>query len=38
VNQRICQVGMQQRSGTVYLEARDKFVSSGLLGKLTHVW
>jgi predicted dehydrogenase len=38
VNQRICQVGMQQRSGTVYLEAREKFVSSGLLGKLTHVW
>jgi predicted dehydrogenase len=38
VNQRICQVGMQQRSGTVYLEAREKFVSSGLLGKLSHVW
>lgn len=38
VNERICQVGMQQRSGTVYLEAREKFVESGLLGKLTHVW
>ncbi len=38
VNERICQVGMQQRSGTVYLEAREKFVSSGLVGKLSHVW
>ncbi len=38
VNARICQVGMQQRSGTVYLEAREKFVLSGLLGKLSHVW
>jgi len=38
VNARICQVGMQQRSGTVYLEAREKFVASGLLGKLTHAW
>ena len=38
VNARICQVGMQQRSGTVYLEAREKFVASGLLGKLSHAW
>src|SRR5438270_9167865 len=29
VNNRICQVGMQQRSGPIYLEARERFVSSG---------
>jgi len=38
VNERICQVGMQQRSGTVYLEAKQRLVDSGLLGKLSHVW
>ena len=37
VNNRICQVGMQQRSGTVYLEAKEKYYDSGLLGPLTHV-
>jgi predicted dehydrogenase len=37
VNNRICQVGMQQRSGTVYLEARERFVKSGMLGKISHV-
>ena len=37
VNNRICQVGMQQRSGTIYLEAKEKFVASGLLGKISHV-
>ena len=37
VNERICQVGMQQRSGAVYLEARERFVASGLLGKVSHV-
>lgn len=37
VNNRICQVGMQQRSGAVYLEARERFVQSGLLGKVSHV-
>ena len=37
VNQRVCQVGMQQRSGEIYLEARERFVKSGLLGQITHV-
>jgi predicted dehydrogenase len=37
VNDRVCQVGMQQRSGEVYLEARERFVRSGLLGKISHV-
>jgi predicted dehydrogenase len=37
VNNRVCQVGMQQRSGEVYLEARERFVRSGLLGKISHV-
>ena len=37
VNNRVCQVGMQQRSGTVYLEARERFVKSGMIGKISHV-
>ena len=37
VNNRVCQVGMQQRSGEVYLEARERFVRSGLIGKISHV-
>ncbi|MGA2589611.1 MAG: Gfo/Idh/MocA family oxidoreductase [Bryobacteraceae bacterium] len=37
VNSRVCQVGMQQRSGAVYLEARERFVQSGMLGKISHV-
>jgi len=37
VNRRVCQVGMQQRSGEVYLEARERFVHSGMLGKISHV-
>ncbi len=36
-NDRICQVGMQQRSGPVYLEARERFLTSGLLGKVRWV-
>lgn len=36
-HRRICQVGLQQRSGTIYLEAREKFVAAGALGKITHV-
>jgi predicted dehydrogenase len=38
---RICQVGMQQRSGTIYLEPKQRFVDSGMLGRITHarcVW
>lgn len=37
VNERICQVGMQQRSGPVYLEAKQKFVDAGKLGRITHI-
>ncbi|HTQ56018.1 MAG TPA: Gfo/Idh/MocA family oxidoreductase [Bryobacteraceae bacterium] len=37
VNNRVCQVGMQQRSGEIYLEARERFVASGKLGKISHV-
>lgn len=37
VNSRVCQVGMQQRSGEIYLEARERFVLSGMLGKISHV-
>jgi len=37
VNNRVCQVGMQQRSGQVYLEARERFIHSGMLGKISHV-
>jgi predicted dehydrogenase len=36
-NNRICQVGIQQRSGPVYLEALDRFVKSGLTGKIRWV-
>ncbi len=35
VNNRICQVGMQQRSGKHYLEAKQEYVDSGKLGKIT---
>jgi len=35
VNNRICQVGMQQRSGTHYLQAREEYIKSGKLGKIT---
>ena len=35
VNNRICQVGMQQRSGKHYLEAKHEYLDSGKLGKLT---
>ncbi|HET8547623.1 MAG TPA: Gfo/Idh/MocA family oxidoreductase, partial [Bryobacteraceae bacterium] len=37
VNNRICQVGMQQRSGQIYLEPKEKFVSSGAIGKISHI-
>jgi predicted dehydrogenase len=35
VNNRICQVGMQQRSGSHYIQARDEYVKKGKLGKIT---
>ncbi len=37
VNDRVCQVGMQRRSGPHYHEAREKFVKSGRLGTITLV-
>lgn len=37
VNNRICQVGLQQRSGQVYLEAREQFVRSGRIGKINFI-
>ena len=36
-NNRICQVGVQQRSGPVYIEARDRFVKTGLTGNVRWV-
>jgi len=35
VNNRICQVGMQQRSGSHYLQAKQEYIQSGKLGKIT---
>ena len=37
VNNRVCQVGMQQRSGAHYLHAKQEYVKSGRLGKITLV-
>jgi len=34
-NHRVCQVGMQQRSGTHYLQAKQEYLDSGKLGKIT---
>ncbi|HYO83339.1 MAG TPA: Gfo/Idh/MocA family oxidoreductase [Bryobacteraceae bacterium] len=34
---RICQIGLQQRSGKVYLDAKEQYVASGALGKVSHV-
>jgi len=35
VNERICQVGMQQRSGVHYLRAKREYFDTGRLGKIT---
>src|SRR6266545_592516 len=35
VNSRICQVGMQQRSGQHYLQAKHEYMDPGKLGKIT---
>jgi predicted dehydrogenase len=35
VNERVCQVGMQQRSGQHYIQAREEVVKAGKLGKIT---
>ena len=34
---RVCQIGLQQRSGQPYLEARERFVASGAIGKISHI-
>jgi predicted dehydrogenase len=34
---RICQVGVQQRSGEIYIEPKQKFVTSGMIGKISHI-
>ncbi len=35
VNERVCQVGMQQRSGRHYIEAKQQYIDTGRLGKIT---
>jgi predicted dehydrogenase len=35
MNDRVCQVGMQQRSGKHYLQAKEEIVKAGKLGKVT---
>ncbi len=35
VNNRICQVGMQQRSGQHYLQAKEAYMQTGKLGQIT---
>lgn len=35
VNDRVMQVGMQQRSGAHYLEVKSRFIDTGQLGKIT---
>lgn len=37
VTGRVYQVGLQQRSGQVYLEAKEQYVTSGAMGKISHV-
>lgn len=37
VNNRVCQVGLQQRSAPIYQEARETFVTSGRIGKISHI-
>jgi predicted dehydrogenase len=37
LNDRICQVGAQQRSGSHYIQARDEYIRTGRLGKINLV-
>ena len=37
INERVCQVGMQQRSGIHYLRAKAEYLDTGKLGKITLV-
>ncbi len=34
---RILQIGLQQRSGPIYLDPLEKFVKSGAIGKISHI-
>ena len=34
---RVCQVGVQQRSGPIYLEPLEKFFKSGAIGTISHI-
>lgn len=35
LNKRVCQVGMQQRSGKHYIDAKEQYFDTGRLGKIT---
>jgi len=35
MNDRVCQVGMQQRSGKHYIQAKEEIIKTGKLGKIT---
>lgn len=37
VTGRILQIGVQQRSGEIYIEPKEKFVASGAIGKISHI-
>jgi predicted dehydrogenase len=37
VTGRICQIGIQQRSGPIYIDPLNKFVKTGQLGKISHI-
>ena len=37
VTGRICQIGVQQRSGEIYIEPKEKFVASGAIGTISHI-
>jgi len=37
IHNRVCQVGVQQRSGEVYIEAKSRFLDAGALGRVTHI-
>ena len=37
MTERVCQVGVQQRSGEIYLEPKEKFFKSGAIGTVSHI-
>ncbi len=37
VTGRICQVGVQQRSGPIYIEPKEKFIASSMIGRISHI-